>query len=92
MIYYTGFGIENRQTAGAKAPSDILHFCKQRHYQFIGVKRPPKKLPRPLQLVWKYCFSMKYWNNVLHTLEKAILSSISIHYTSAGHCRSLSIS
>ncbi|WP_303162385.1 hypothetical protein [Ruminococcus champanellensis] len=70
MIYYTGFGIENRQTAGAKAPSDILHFCKQRHYQFIGVKRPPKKLPRPLQLVWKYCFSMKYWNNVLHTLEK----------------------
>ena len=39
MIYYTGFGIENRQTAGAKAPSDILHFCKQRHYQFIGVKK-----------------------------------------------------
>ena len=51
MIYYTGFGIENRQTAGAKAPSDILHFCQKRHYQFIGVKRPPKKLPRPLQLV-----------------------------------------
>lgn len=70
MIYYTGFGIENRQTAGAKAPSDILHFCHERQYQFVSVKRPPEKLPRPLQLIWKYSFSMKYWKKVLQTTKK----------------------
>lgn len=70
MVYYTGFGIENRQTAGAKAPSDILHFCQERQYRFICVKKPPERLPRPLRLIWKYFFSMKYWKNVLQIAKK----------------------
>lgn len=70
MIYYTGFGIENRQTAGAKAPSDILEFCHKRKYRFLRVKRPPENLPKPLQLVWKYCFSLKYWNRVMKATKK----------------------
>lgn len=70
MVYYAGFGIENRQTAGAKAPSDILEFCHRRKYNFLKVKRPPENLSRPLQLVWKYVFSLKYWNRVMKATKK----------------------
>ena len=70
MIYYTGFENRTRQTAGAKAPSDILALCRKRNYQFVPIKYPNTNLPKPILRVWKYLTSFQYWSHLLKTMQK----------------------
>ncbi len=70
MIYYTGLANQNRRTAGAKAPSDILELCRRRKYRFIEIKQPDERWPKPVQQAWKYAYAIKYWMSVLNKLKK----------------------
>ncbi len=69
MIYYTGLANQTRQTAGAKAPSDILALCEKRNYQFLPLPPPDETLPKPILQPWKYTQAVKFWKTVLKTLE-----------------------
>ncbi len=68
MIYYTGLDNQMRQTAGAKAPSDIQELCRRRGYTFLPVPITSEKLPHFFQLVQKYLDARKYWQNTVNTL------------------------
>ena len=69
MIYYTGYANQTKQTAGAKAPSDILELCNKRGYTFIPLPLPDKDFPKPVLRSWKYIQSVKFWKNILKTMD-----------------------
>ena len=69
MIYYTGLANQTRQTAGAKAPSDILELCNKRGYTFIPLPLFDENLPKLILRPWKYIQSIKFWKNVLKTMN-----------------------
>lgn len=70
LIYYTGLANQTRQTAGAKAPSDILTLCEKRGYKFIPLPSPNESLPKPVLHVWKYIRAVQFWRGILKTLQK----------------------
>ena len=69
MIYYTGLANQTRQTAGAKAPSDILALCEKRNYRFIPLPPPNENLPKSILQPWKYAQAVKFWNTILKTMQ-----------------------
>ena len=69
MIYYTGFANQTRQTAGAKAPSDILSLCEKRKYNFIPLSAPDEKMPKKILQAWKYMHSVQFWKKIIKMLE-----------------------
>lgn len=70
LIYYTGLANQTRQTAGAKAPSDILALCEKRGYKFIPLPLANESLPKPVLHTWKYVHAVQFWRSILKKLQK----------------------
>ena len=64
MIYFTAYEESLRNTAGAKAPTDIKVLCLKKGYQFAKVLPPPENMPDLLQKAWKMNYCRKFWKNL----------------------------
>ncbi|MBR6985668.1 MAG: hypothetical protein IKH75_19500 [Ruminococcus sp.] len=69
MIYYVGIQNQIRQTAGAKAPTDIMELCDKRGYHLLPITLPNEKWPKIVQNIWKYKQSIKFWKSVTNILK-----------------------
>lgn len=70
MIYYTGLKSKIRNTAGAKAPADIMKLCEKRGYKPLLLPEENQRTPRMINQGLKYMRSIRFWHQCLKTLNK----------------------
>ena len=69
MIYFTGLETPSKNTAGAKAPADIVALCRKRGYQYIPIFAPNAKYKNAkLRKLITIFEGRRYWKEVSRKL------------------------
>lgn len=71
MIYYMGVEMPSKNTAGAKAPADIMSLCQKRGYQYIPLCAPNARVKN--QKIRKFLSLIegeRFWRKIDKTLRK----------------------
>lgn len=69
MIYFSGVETPSKNTAGAKAPADIVALCRKRGYQYIPLFSPdPKYKNAKVRKVIATFEGSRYWREVSRKL------------------------
>lgn len=68
-VYYISEKREKRNTAGAKAPSDIATICSNQGYIEYTMPRFPSGKNKLYQKAWLFLGGIYHWTNLLNTVE-----------------------